>query len=393
MKNTMRYAPYRVILILVCFFIAMGAVNVNTSMYVANKAYQAKALASYNRPEGIFVSAREFIDIDNSVLQKMEFQFHFCPINERVFEAVSKWSRSPSFFHKRARAGIWYKIKIAYQIIEDGYVKELGFLDLGTELRGFRPKTVGEGAKRKVILPQAYNPLKKKLYNEYLRSYLEQPEILESDKCYGLSFLSQSASADPVFNVQKQEADLTEVTLENKEVPGIFSLLEATVELFQKGQEIYRNWSPKWSVRDPKASSEYYYQKYKKLILLTKVEVRDIPLGFQNTGAPMYVPGIKLNIEQDQSSSVLSNQYATLDKFINTQGIHIWQEIPCSDTIDTDLILETQSALKALGYYQEIENGVFDSYTKLAITKFQLERGLPIGNLDLVTLAYLGIKY
>lgn len=356
-------------------------------------SYRVKAIASYDRHKGIFVSVNDFMDIDRALLRNMEFQFHFCPVDEKVFRAQSNWSRSPSFFYDQARRGIWYKIKIAYQIRENDIITDVGFLKLDSSLRGFRPRTEMINGELQPILPQAFAPDKKTIFDTYLRSYLDQSEILESDKCYGLSFLAQSPNAYSIHSGKTQEADLVEVPEEEKSIPAIFNLFEATTELFHKGKAIYSMLSPKWVIQDSEATQNFFNQKYEKLILLSRIEVRDIPRSFQNTGDRMYVPGIKLNIQKDQSSSILSNQYATIDKYINTPGIHIWSEIPCSENIDTDLILETQSALKALGYYQEVENGKFDSYTKLSITKFQMERGLPIGNLDLETLSSLGIRY
>lgn len=384
MSNTKIRFLYKPMLILVCFFFSVGAENIKIG-----KKYHAKALASYDRPEGIFVSVLEFMDIDRETLQQMQFQFHFCPIGENKFKQANDWSRSPSFFHKNALAGIWYKIKIKYKL-QRGTEADLGWLDLEAELRGFRPKTVFRNGQIEVVKPQAYNPARKKIYNTYLRSYLDQAEILQSNKCYGLSFLSLPSAQTTGTSEKMQEADLTEVVAQESGTPTIFEVFSTALQLIQ---EKYESWSPDYSISQSDLTSQYFYRKYKKLLLLSQVEVSDIPAGFQNAGDTMYTPGVKLKIKQDHSSSILSNQYTTLDKFMNTQGIHIWQEIPCSEEMDLDLILEAQSALKKLGYYQKLENGKFDSHTKLAITKFQLERGLPIGNLDLKTLAYLGIQY
>lgn len=94
---------------------------------------------------------------------------------------------------------------------------------------------------------------------------------------------------------------------------------------------------------------------------------------------------------EEQEPIRAPNPYATIDRFINFSGTYIWTAIPCTDSIDKNLVVKVQSTLKMIGYYSGEENGEFDVRTKLAVTNFQRKKGLPVGNLDLKTLNLLGI--
>jgi peptidoglycan hydrolase-like protein with peptidoglycan-binding domain len=56
------------------------------------------------------------------------------------------------------------------------------------------------------------------------------------------------------------------------------------------------------------------------------------------------------------------------------------------------LVISVQRALKAAGYDPGPQDNVLGSQTKSALVKYQKDKGLPIGQLDMQTLKSLGIE-
>jgi peptidoglycan hydrolase-like protein with peptidoglycan-binding domain len=65
----------------------------------------------------------------------------------------------------------------------------------------------------------------------------------------------------------------------------------------------------------------------------------------------------------------------------------------CGDKVTGYTIRQIQQALKDKGYDPGPVDNILGSRTKAALTKFQKEKNLPVGNLDLDTLKALGVKY
>lgn len=68
-----------------------------------------------------------------------------------------------------------------------------------------------------------------------------------------------------------------------------------------------------------------------------------------------------------------------------------WREVLCNEKITENIILQLQEKLQLDGYYKGTLGGILDVETKTALTAFQKENALPIGNLDMETLASLGL--
>ena len=73
-------------------------------------------------------------------------------------------------------------------------------------------------------------------------------------------------------------------------------------------------------------------------------------------------------------------------------GFQEWREVLCADKLNEQRILAIQKALKAEGYDPGPFDNIFGTKTKEALIKFQQDKGLPVGNLNMETLKSLGIK-
>lgn len=73
-------------------------------------------------------------------------------------------------------------------------------------------------------------------------------------------------------------------------------------------------------------------------------------------------------------------------------GYSEWREILCGDKLTTAKITEIQMALKANGYDPGAIDNQFGGQTKAALIKYQQDKGLPVGNLNIETLKSLGVQ-
>ena len=73
-------------------------------------------------------------------------------------------------------------------------------------------------------------------------------------------------------------------------------------------------------------------------------------------------------------------------------GYSEWKEILCADKLTASKIIAIQKALKANGYDPGALDDVFGAQTKAALIKYQTDKNLPVGNLNLETLKSLGVE-
>lgn len=73
------------------------------------------------------------------------------------------------------------------------------------------------------------------------------------------------------------------------------------------------------------------------------------------------------------------------------RGYTEWKQVICEKDVTKLIIGQIQGALKEKGYFDKIINHKLDSKTRSAITDFQKENYLPIGQLDFETLDVLGV--
>jgi len=74
-------------------------------------------------------------------------------------------------------------------------------------------------------------------------------------------------------------------------------------------------------------------------------------------------------------------------------GYTEWKQVLCAKDITKPIIGQIQNVLRDKGYYEKINSYKMDSKTKKALTNFQKENVLPVGQLDFETLDVLGVSY
>jgi hypothetical protein len=79
-------------------------------------------------------------------------------------------------------------------------------------------------------------------------------------------------------------------------------------------------------------------------------------------------------------------------ELVSKGGYSEWREILCGDKLTTAKIAEIQKALKANGYDPGAIDNQFGGQTKAALIKYQQDKGLPVGNLNIETLKSLGVQ-
>lgn len=85
----------------------------------------------------------------------------------------------------------------------------------------------------------------------------------------------------------------------------------------------------------------------------------------------------------------------TKRRLVKAGGFTEWREVLCESEVTNYTIRQIQKALEDRGYDvgpAGIDN-ILGKDTKAALTKFQKDNGLPVGNLDFETLKALGIQY
>ena len=88
-------------------------------------------------------------------------------------------------------------------------------------------------------------------------------------------------------------------------------------------------------------------------------------------------------------------EYATVTRRNLTKkgGFTEWREVLCGDKVTGYTIRQIQSALSAKGYDAGPADNILGARTKAALTKFQKDNNLPVGQLDMETLKALGVNY
>lgn len=106
------------------------------------------------------------------------------------------------------------------------------------------------------------------------------------------------------------------------------------------------------------------------------------------------VPRKKI-IEAERENKIdVPATYKTIMKkvLVKKGGYQEWKEVLCEPMVTDNKISEIQNALKREGYDPGIIDNQMGGKTKQALIKFQQDKGLPVGNLNLETLKALGVK-
>jgi len=83
----------------------------------------------------------------------------------------------------------------------------------------------------------------------------------------------------------------------------------------------------------------------------------------------------------------------TKRKLVKSGGFTEWREVLCGEKVTGYTVRQIQQALISAGYEPGPTDNIMGVRTKAALTKFQKDKGLPVGNLDLETLKALGVNY
>lgn len=132
-------------------------------------------------------------------------------------------------------------------------------------------------------------------------------------------------------------------------------------------------------------------------ITVTK-QVLTVPPSFREEFIPAEYKAATAKVVKKQASSrteTIPPEYisVTKRKLVKAGGFSAWREILCGENVTGYKISEIQTALKKAGYYTGTADNKMGPGTKAALTKFQKDKGLPIGNIDFETLKALGVNY
>lgn len=105
------------------------------------------------------------------------------------------------------------------------------------------------------------------------------------------------------------------------------------------------------------------------------------------------VPVQKIVKQSEQIKTEIPVTYKTIMKkvLVKKGGAYEWKEILCDQDITESKINQIQQALIREGYDPGPVNNQMTEATKLSIIKFQKDKGLPTGNLNIETLKALGV--
>ncbi len=74
-------------------------------------------------------------------------------------------------------------------------------------------------------------------------------------------------------------------------------------------------------------------------------------------------------------------------------GFTEWKEVISQADVTPEFYTDVQLALVSKGYDSVVPNGIINRETKEALVKFQKDNNLPVGSLDVETMAALGVEY
>lgn len=188
----------------------------------------------------------------------------------------------------------------------------------------------------------------------------DQPPNAEPGKCYAKCLVSDSYSYDStqyqVFTGDEKTENVDLETIEIVTKPG--------------GSKWVKKPSPNCRSKDPKDCLVWCLEENPAETKTLKV-VKDI-----------------------NQTSNYKTETVVIKTLQQKGGFTEWKEVVCSNNITLRLIQQVQQALITEGYYRgELAISAYlDNPTKAALTSYQKEMELPVGNLDFETLNLLNIS-
>ncbi|MBK7938142.1 MAG: peptidoglycan-binding protein [Lewinellaceae bacterium] len=142
------------------------------------------------------------------------------------------------------------------------------------------------------------------------------------------------------------------------------------------------------SVREEEIPAEY--ATVTKQVLKAPATTREemIPAEYK----AVTVKGVKA--QASTRTEPIPAEYTTITKrrLVKPGGFTEWREVLCGEKVTGYTIRQIQDALVKAGYDPGPVDNVMGTRTKAALTKFQKDKGLPVGNLDFETLKALGVN-
>ena len=91
---------------------------------------------------------------------------------------------------------------------------------------------------------------------------------------------------------------------------------------------------------------------------------------------------------------VIPAVYTTVSekKLVKAGGFTVWTEILCAEKTTSAKVRRLQQALKDAGYNPGPIDGVLGIKTQAAMTQYQTDKALPVGNMNMETLKALGVE-
>ena len=132
------------------------------------------------------------------------------------------------------------------------------------------------------------------------------------------------------------------------------------------------------------------YKKVARKVVKTPAYRQEIPVAAEFKIVSRQV--IDQPSRQDQIEIPATYKKVMHKELVRKGGYSEWKEILCANKLTTSKIIQIQKALKANGYDPGPLDDVFGEQTKTALIKYQNDKSLPVGNLNLETLKSLGVE-
>jgi hypothetical protein len=243
----------------------------------------------------------------------------------------------------------------------------------------------------------------------------DTPPNPEPGKCY-----SKSVIPDKFEMVEEMVIDKA-ATVKTKFIPAVYEtrmdtqvIKPASVKLVggnityetvteevlvkpETSKWVRMKYDPKCVSKDPEECLvyvlKYYPSVYKKVfkkVQKPSAETKEVavPAEYKITNKKVLVEAAK-----EVKEEVPPTYKKVMRKEMKSKGGKvIWTEILCQKDFTKEKIMAVQQALKTSGYEAGTPDGAMGAQTKLALSNFQKDKGLPVGNLDVETLKALGLK-
>ena len=157
---------------------------------------------------------------------------------------------------------------------------------------------------------------------------------------------------------------------------------------------VYRTEKYQVLVSDAKTVEEVIPAKYKtvtKRVIDQPARTVEVPVD----AVYDYVNTTVVVADEKVLEEKIPAEYKTVSsrKLVKKGGYSVWTEILCADQTNSSIIRQLQRALKAEGYHVGPVDGVLGKQTQEAIKKYQEDKGLPIGNMNIKTLESLDLDW